>query len=77
MDCIHPQSLWGSGAVACASQLVCPKLSGVLITRCTGLSHYKLDGDGGIQFLLGCDLGLHCNIISRSDELISRSDDII
>ena len=48
-----------------------------------GLSHYKLDGDGGIQFLWGCDLGLHCiisrsdDIISRTDELISRSDDII
>ena len=35
--CIHPQSLWGSGAVAWASQLVCPKLSAVLITRCTGV----------------------------------------
>ena len=53
------------------------------------LSHYKLDGDGGIQFLWGCDLGLHCIIpfrrvrlfqrynISRSHELISRSDDLI
>ena len=34
---IHPQSLWGSGAVARASQLVCPKLSAVLIARCTGV----------------------------------------
>ena len=35
--CIIPQSLWGSGAVARASQLVCPKISAVLITRYTGV----------------------------------------
>ena len=34
-----------------------------------------LDGDGGTQFKLGCQL--YCNILSHSDELISRSDDII
>ena len=56
-----------SGAVAWASQMVCPKLSAVLITR---LSHYKLDWDGGIQFLWGCDLDLHCIIISCSDDII-------
>ena len=33
----QPQSLWGSGAVARASQLVCPKLTAVLITMCTGV----------------------------------------
>ena len=31
------QSLRGSGAVVRASQLVCSKLSAVLITRCTGV----------------------------------------
>ena len=33
--CIHPQSQWGSGAGAL--QLVCPKLSAVLIARYTGV----------------------------------------
>ena len=34
--------------------------------------NYKLDGDGGIQFMLGCDLGLHCNIIRSRDDILNN-----
>ena len=72
---IHPQSLWGSEAVAQASQLVCAKfLRLCFLQGVKGWSHYKLDGDGGTQFMWGCDLGFHCNI-SRSDDIISHSDE--
>ena len=54
--------------MARASSLVGPKLSAVLITI---FCHYKLDEDGGIQFMLGCDLDLHCNI-SHSDDIFRR-----
>ena len=60
--------------MARASQMVCPKLSRLCFYQgVQGWSHYKLDVDGGSQFMWGCD------IISRSDEsiIISRSNDII
>ena len=64
---IHPQSLWGSGAVALALYLVCLKLSQLSSYQdVQGWSHNKLDGDGGTQFKWGSQLG--CNIIRRSDE---------
>ena len=56
----------------------------VILTRYTGGSHSDLDGDGDTQYMWGCNLGLNCNIVSysddimiRSEELISRSDDVI
>ena len=68
-----PVGLW---AVALASQLRCLKLSQLsFLQDVQGWSHYKLDGDGGTQLKWGCQL--YCNIISCSDELISRSYDII
>ena len=52
-------------------------LAAVLLSKAHGRGHYKLEGAGAPSSWWGCDLGLHFNIISRSDDLLSRSGDII